>query len=146
VFKLIFSFVIMVAGIVLLIYVVDPYQIYKETAFKSFYENLEKSIEKLDCVNVYNYKSDEYKNRVRFDYYVLNCEGNKTTFIEEVEIHNLWVVGDTGYADTTRTSCISADCTGEGKLENREVKRYLFIKGKWTIPDNDQPLELVNSN
>jgi len=140
--KLLLAFVVLIGGIVALIYVADPFQIYKETSFKSFYENIEKAIEKLDCAGIYYYKSDEFKNNYRFDYYVLKCEEEKTSLIEKIEVHNLWVIKDTGYVDRTRISCLNANCTGEGMLEKREVKKYLFKNGKWTITDDYEPLML----
>ena len=56
--KLTLAFLILVVGVVGIIYVVDPYQLYKENSFKSFYKNVETAIEKLDCSAIYNYKSD----------------------------------------------------------------------------------------
>lgn len=142
--KLFSAFAILILGIVTLIYVADPYQLYKELSFKAFYENIEKAIEKLDCVSMYEYKSNAYQDSNRFDYFVLKCEENKKSFIEKVEVHSLWVVGDNGYVDRTRISCLTGACTGEGKLEKREVKRYLFINGKWVIPDDEDPLSIDN--
>ena len=84
----------------------------------------------------------QYKNKVRFDYYVVNCDGNKKSLTEHIEVHNLWVINDTGYADRTRTSCLTGACSGDGKIEKREIKRYFFVGGNWIIPDEDQPLEI----
>ena len=142
--KLIVAIGILVIGIVTLIYVVNPYQIYKETSFKSFYENLSSSIKKLDCAAIYSAKSDSFKAKVRFDYYVLSCEGAKTSLSENINVHRIWVTGNTGYADRTRISCFSTNCAGEKRIEKRETKKYLFIGGRWTIQDSDDPLDLTS--
>lgn len=59
----------------------------------------------------------------------------------EVIVHGVSVSGDTGSVDNTVIRCKTEKCTGEGKLEDRNDDKFVYIDGKWYRQSLKEPTE-----
>lgn len=135
--KLIVAISIFMLGILTLINVINPYQIYKQITLEDFYNKITLAFKKNDCVGIYNARSDNYQNQNLFSTFVIECEKNKQTRREDVTVHKFWVENNKGYVYRTHISCLSAKCIGKDKSESSLVKTFYFKNGRWTIADEE---------
>lgn len=140
--KLISAVLILVIGIIALVYVFDPYQKYKESSLKSFNNSLTSAIEKHDCTAIYQLKNSSFRTRTTFDKFIFSCSAIKKPMSDEIKVHKIWVINDTGFVDRTRTTCLTEACLDKDRIVDRSIKRYFFKNGNWSLTDEDQPLKI----
>ncbi len=61
---------------------------------------------------------------------VIDAFVSKNTIVNNIEIN-----GDNGTIDRTIITCITKECTDGNRQEDSAKKQYVYIKGKWQIPD-----------
>lgn len=67
--------------------------------------------------------------------------GKKPIISSELIIHHIFIDGNNGTIDRTRTFCFTKECKGKDKMIDHALRKFVYIYGKWSkIPDK-QPSE-----
>lgn len=120
------------------IYLLNPVQIYKQITLKTFYSKLTSAIKTNDCATIYSLRSDNFKSSTSQNKYISECQGSSQPFSTSYTVYSYNVQDNIGYVDRLYVACKTSDCTGQNRHEDRLKKKYLFINGNWTIPDDEQ--------
>lgn len=127
-------------GIIILLYFINPLQIYKQISFPIFYSQLMQATKSNDCSTIYNLLSDNFKSENPMDTYISKCQdGVKATSLDYT-IYSYKVEGNIGYVDRRLVECFNSDCTGNNRSEDRLIKKYLFVNWHWEIPDEQNSI------
>ena len=117
--------------------VVDEAEV-KKQALAKFYNEISTANDQKDWGKLYGLVPQSVRNNVTKDefiaYYNLESEKNKIVS-EQTIVNSIQVNGDNGIVDRTRVICTSKECVGDTRKEENAKRDYIYIDGKWQLPD-----------
>lgn len=126
-----------------------PKQIYKEKTLKKFYENLVEAEKNSDVKAIYDALTYEQRRIMPLEELIKEKDADRKPISMDFTIHSYKVDDDRGLIDRTLIACFTEDCTNEDRFEQRAVKEYLYINGKWYVPsenDTNEEGEVIDQN
>lgn len=108
--------------------------LYKYFSLRLFYNNLTSLQTKADWNSIYNLFTDEYKNSIPREKFIITQNQFKKPISQQYIVHSYSILNNKGIVDRTLISCYSAGCNGSDRNEFRTRFLYLFENGSWRIP------------
>lgn len=122
---------------------VDETQL-KKVSLTKFYKELSLADNKPDYEKLYEIIKPSlgiWISKEEFISYEKALDAERKTASSEAIIHSIKVEGNNGFVDRTVIHCYSKECIGKDREENRKVREYAYIDGKWSVKPDKEPSE-----
>ena len=111
----------------------------KKQELTKFYNDISTAQENQDWSTIYDLAVPKFvKDNISKDQFITNqkMSANKDKIVSQNTIVNSVVVnGDDGIVDRTIVTCKTQECTGNNRKVDNAKKQYVYVNGKWQMPD-----------
>lgn len=126
-------------------YLDSPSNIYKQVKLLQFYKQLTHPSKMSDYKFAYDSLDPADQSKLSLDEYIRKNAPQSPPYSRTYTIHSIKIDGDTGLIDRTVIVCITQACSGDDKLEDRAVKKYVHINNRWYTPLHNDATNCVRS-
>lgn len=115
----------------------------KKQALAKFYNEIITAQDNQDWEALYSLIPQSVRENVTKEKFIATEKaqaGKDKLLSQNTIIHSLEVNGNNGIVERTIVTCMAKDCTGNNRKEDTAKKEYVYVNGKWQIPD-PQPSE-----
>lgn len=123
----------------------------KKRALSEFYSKISAAYENQDWATAYELVPQSTRDNLTKEQFIArsksSAEKEKAIVSQRTVVNSIVVDGDNGTVDRTITTCLTKECTGDGRIEDNAKKRYVYVNGKWQMPDpkpSDRALEIAS--
>lgn len=125
-----------ISGVFVAILFTEPVQVFtKKTQLMNFYTKLTNYEKSSDYEAIYELLSPDYKRKTSLRDFLAERNKNKAPYSTDFQAYSYKVDGDRGIIDRTIITCDTPDCTGSSRHESRAYKEYIYLNGKWYVPE-----------
>lgn len=128
----------LVVGVIAALFFTKPAQDFiKRVQLITFYNKLTNYEKSFNFKGIYELLSPDYKRHLSIEDFL--AQRNQTTKPYSVDyiVHSYKVEGNKGILDRTIITCNTAGCTGPDRKEARAYKEYIYINGRWYVPEDN---------
>lgn len=115
--------------------IVDETEV-KKQALTKFYSELSSANDKKDWAKLYTLAPQSVRGNVTQDQYVSYQKSikNQPTY-RSTTVHSIKVDGNKGTVERTLVICVTKECIGDNRKEDKAKREYVYTDGSWQIPD-----------
>ena len=128
-------------GIVIVFFISKPAQDFiKRVQLISFYGKLTNYEKNSNHESIYELLSPDYKRTISLKDFLAWRNENKPPYSIDYIPYSYKVDGNKGLIDRTMIVCDTQDCTGVSRHESRAYKEYIYLNGRWYVPEESTVL------
>lgn len=143
--SIVFFFVVLSLLLIITVLITEyPQNWYKKHQLKVFYSKLMNAEKMNDLETIYDYLSPQSKRDYSLQDFIDERGKRPPPYSQEFTALSYDVRGDLGYVDRKVVICITPDCSGDNRYEDRASKEYVYLSGEWYVEPKAKNASLCN--
>jgi len=132
---------VLVVGVIVALFFTKPAQDFtKRVQLITFYNKLTKYEKSFNYEGIYELLSPDYKRHLSIEDFLAQRSQTTKPYSVNFIVHSYKVDGNKGILDRTIITCKTSNCAGLDRNEVRAYKEYIYINGKWYVPEDNTVL------
>lgn len=110
----------------------------KKQNLRTFYTQLSTAENQKQWSTLYDFLPNSTRRFVSRQQFMSYAPRNPNLpYSARTTINNIEINGDVGKINRTNIQCVTAECTGSNQKVDTSDRTYVFINGRWKIPENE---------